>query len=169
MLKTKIDEMIELLQTKKRLGYGTIARELSWKEQSVEKISLILEQTGLVATHYSINLLEKPWVNLKQMDISELVDEEAAGKTVDNYEIKDSDGKPLGEVTVFHSKDEHRPRYNIILPRISAYTRAYLEEVKAEVSKTMPMVAEEENDRETFSKMYQLSFLMHQYRNEYQV
>ncbi|MBU1020007.1 MAG: hypothetical protein KJ847_02235, partial [Firmicutes bacterium] len=66
LLKTKIDEMMKLVRdaqkTKKKVTYTDIKKKLSWDENSIEKIALILEKQGLVKTHYTIDMIRRPWI-----------------------------------------------------------------------------------------------------------
>jgi flagellar protein FlaI len=141
-VQTKIDDMVGLVIKDGWANYQQIAREFTWSEHSVEKIALILEKAGLAKTHYPVNMIEAPWVSVSAVAPTK---ERALlpGKQMDAYEISAREGHTRGSVSIVYSEDEKRPVYNITLPEASPYTRAYLEEVKTEVSRKMPIAANE--------------------------
>jgi len=149
VVETKIDGMVALIMKGGKMNYRRVADLLSWNELSVEKVSLILEKAGMAKTHYPINMVEKPWATViavppvKERQI-------AAGKPMDAYEISAREGHIRGAVSIVYSDAEKRPVYNISLPKVSPYTRAYLEEVKVEVSRRLPLQVEEEESMEQF-------------------
>src|SRR3989338_2242082 len=67
MIKTKIDDMIRLLKDKKRLTIDEIARELLLDGKSVEKIAQILDKAEVVKLVYPINVVARPWVEIKDI------------------------------------------------------------------------------------------------------
>jgi archaeal flagellar protein FlaI len=141
-VETKIDGMVELIRKRGKVNYLQIAKELAWNEHSVEKISLILERAGMAKTHYPMNMIEKPWVSL--MSVPTLKGRTSvSGREADAYEISAREGHIRGSVSIVYSEGEKRPVYNIILPEVSACTRAYLDEVKIEVSRKMPITSNE--------------------------
>jgi flagellar protein FlaI len=156
MLNTKIDDMVGLLEKHRGLNYGKIAKKLKWNEDAIEKIAIILEKNGLAQTHYPINMLEKPWATLLP---AEAEDDSAfrPPKVIDQYDISVKGGHIHGKVKIYHSKEDKRPAYHIEVPRISPYARAYLEYVKVEVSKDLPLYSKEltkEDSVKHFEAMY---------------
>lgn len=154
LLTTKIDEMVKLLQKKGRTNFHQIAKKLSWNENSVEKIALILEKEGLAETFYPINMMRSPWATIKKLPEKE---EKAmdGGKVVEKYEVADKGGSVTGIVKVMMPKTEKRPVYNVSLPRVSPCTRAYMEHAKREVSKKLSLELAEkglEDTLENFQK-----------------
>ncbi|MBI5133760.1 MAG: type II/IV secretion system ATPase subunit [Thaumarchaeota archaeon] len=149
MLKTKIDEMVELILQNRKIGFSRIAKELSWNEASVEKIALILEKAGYVRTHYPINMIEQPWATLLTEPEQEKESVEPE-KIIEKYGITADGGRQVGAVQIFYSKKERRPTYDVTLAQISRYTRAYIDQVKIEVSKELRPMARE-NTSETRS------------------
>jgi flagellar protein FlaI len=145
IIETKIDEMVRLITQKGKINFLKIAKELAWREQAVEKVTLTLEKAGLLRTHYPINMVEKPWADgvvvppVQEKRI-------AAGKQLEAYEISAREGHVKGSVSIVYSEGEKRPVYNITLSDISPYTRAYLEQVKIEVSRELPPQAESAED-----------------------
>ncbi len=141
-IETKIDDMVRLIQKKGKLNFQQLAKELSWSEHSVEKIMLILEKAGMARTHYPINMVEKPWATIIAVQPAK-EKEQPEGKQLDAYEISAREGHIRGSVGIVYSEGEKRPVYNIVLPEVSKYTRAYLEEVKTEVSRNLPIQTNE--------------------------
>jgi len=138
MLVTRIDEMVKLVQKKKQVDFKQISEELSWNENSVEKISLILEKAGLAETYYPIDMVRRPRISIR-----EVADEEkkmdGGGKLAEKYELEVPGKKTKGKVTIITSEMEKRPIYLIDLARVSPYTRAYLEYVKEKAVKTLSL------------------------------
>lgn len=144
-IETKIDEMVRLIQKKGKTNFFEIAKALSWNEQSVEKTALILERAGLAKTYYPINMVEKPWATIVAAPPTKgggLM----AGKQLGAYEICAREGHIRGSVSIVYSEAEKRPVYNIIVPAVSPYSRAYLDHVKVEVSRQVPLQLEETED-----------------------
>src|SRR5271157_547977 len=142
IIETKIDRMAELAASRKTLT--SLAKELSWKEESVEKIALILEKAGLAKLSYPITMIEKPSVQIPKKEDKKKPDEET-GKLLKKYEINSTGSGARGSVTIYQSEKDRRPRYLINLGEVSLYTRAYLEEVKVEASKVLAVYGEEKS------------------------
>ena len=142
MLKTKIDEMFELIRANKKMNFSRIAKALSWNENAVEKVALILEQAGFLRTHYPINMIEKPWATAIKEQEQEHIAEEP-DKVVEKYDILGIGNLPIGAVKIFYSKEDKRSAYNIVVAQISGCTRAYIEQVKIDVSKELKSAAPE--------------------------
>ncbi len=131
---TKIDKMASLLKTNKKMSFRTLARELSLKEETVERLCLCLESAGLAKLHYSINMISNPTIALVAARLEEET-KPPSGKSLTKYDIT-KDGSTIGKVEIFDSPEERRPIYIISLPQASRATRAYLESVKLEAAKT---------------------------------
>lgn len=151
MLTTKIDEMVELLRKNRTMRLNAIASKLSIREELVEKYALAMEKAGLAYLRYPITMVENPTVT---MVVREKAPEAPVkeGKILKEYDIT-KDGRPEGHVKVVHSPQERRPLYLITLPQASPETRAYLEEVKVEVSKSFQVWVDERNPEES-RKLY---------------
>lgn len=152
MIRTKIDEIIDLIQkSKKKIVFSDIAKKLSWDENTVEKIILILEKNDLVETHYPLDMIRKPWATLKKQPEKPVKKEskEAKGKAMEKYEITGSANHLNGVVKIVYSNIEKRPIYYVTVPEISQYTRAYLEYVKTVVSRSLSLEIIEKGKEET--------------------
>ncbi len=150
-IETKIDDMVRFIQQKGKANFTEIAKSIAWSEQSVEKIALILEKAGMAKTHYPLNMVERPWVSIIAVPpAKERV--QAQGKQLDAYNIVVK-GHTLGSVSIVHSEAEKRAVYNIVLPEVSPYTRAYMERLKESVSRKLA-VADEEKGTEDVERNF---------------
>ena len=158
MLKTKIDEMVEFIAVGKLKSYRSISKKLSWREESVEKIALILEKARLAKTHYPINMIEQPTVEMVG-PLAKALPEQPAGNLVEEYAVSSRENLPMGTVRLLSFENGKRPTYFLILPDISPYTRAYIEYVKEEVSKRLPIMGEEKS-REVASENFKIRYAL---------
>jgi len=144
-METKIEEMVRLVQKKGRANFREISKALSWDEQYVEKVALILEKANLAKTHYPINIFESPYISIapEQKTSAVLGD---SGKVMEEYEISPREGHVLGTAKIYRSETERRPAYQLTLPKISVYMRAYLEYLKEAISRKMPATSEEKSE-----------------------
>jgi flagellar protein FlaI len=146
MLTTKIDDMVGLLRKNRTMRLNALAAKLSIKEELVEKFALCMEKAGLAYLHYPITMVENPTVTLVSRPQAQKA-ETKEGKILREYDII-KDDRPAGHVKIIHSPQERRPLYLISLPEASQETRAYLEDVKVEVSKNLQIWADERNPEE---------------------
>ncbi len=142
MLKTKVDVLVNFIEKHKRCKFSEITEKLSMDEESVEKIILILEKAGLARTHYPA--IGDPSAEIISSDWKEKAAPKA-GKLIEEYEISGRGALMKAGVKISDSELEMRPVYHITIPRISPYTRAYLQHVKEEVSKTLPLEQREKS------------------------
>ncbi len=148
-IETLIDKIIEQIRSGKKTSFRQIGKTLDCPEATVEHIALVLERAGLLSTHFSINLLEKPWASLNEgnafgaADASKLPvpliapEQQPSGKLIDEYEL--STAHVPGSVRIVYSEEERRPLYHITLPKVSLFTRAYLNFARTEISKNLPV------------------------------
>jgi flagellar protein FlaI len=139
MLQTKIDDMIKLIHKKKKISFKELGKRLKMKPSDVERIARVLETKGVLTIHYSLNPISKPWMELAKVE--EAPDENPPkGKKFNTYKIEDpSEGHDIAEVEIYHSKEDMRNRYFIHLPRLSPFTRAFLEHIKNETAQKIPL------------------------------
>jgi flagellar protein FlaI len=142
-IETKIDKMVALLKNKRTMGLRALARELSVREDLIEKFALCMEKSGLAYMHYPINMIENPSVTYTPSAV-EAQKEARLGKLLIEYDIM-KDGDILGHVKIFHSQEERRPLYIITLPEATPATRSYLEDIKLEVSKMFQVWSDDRN------------------------
>ena len=142
LLKTKIDQLTDIIKkSEKKINFQAVAKQLGWNEGTVEKIILILEKAGLAETHYPADMIRKPWATIKEVEMPKPKELKEEGKLVEEYDTKLKIDHMFGKVRITYSKDERRPVYNITLPQVSPYVRAYLEYVKIESSKRISLAS----------------------------
>ena len=143
-IETKIEEMVRLVRKKGWSNFREISKALSWDEQNVEKIALILEKANLAKTHYPVNIFESPSVSLLP-EKPPKEQSQALGKVLEAYDISPRKGHILGSARIYHSGADMRPAYDLILPQLTVYTRAYLNYLKEAISKKLPVAGEEKS------------------------
>lgn len=162
MLQTRIEKMIEIIKRKKTekktCRFRDISKELRWPVESIEKILLILEQKGLVKTHYSMIFFLSPSVKIgesreigdKVVSIGEL------GEQIETYAIESGESHLSTQVKIHKSKTERRPTYNLEVEEISPYTRAYIDYQKSAISEMIPIAGQ--MDKEEAKRIFELRY-----------
>ncbi|MEW6722254.1 MAG: type II/IV secretion system ATPase subunit, partial [Candidatus Micrarchaeota archaeon] len=98
--------------------------------------------------HYPLNMIDRPFATLAAKPAA-AAEAGIEGKELEKYELRGPDGLVKGTVRIVHSESERRPCYEIRLPRVTPFTRAYLDNVKAEVSADMPLAGTEKGGDES--------------------
>jgi len=147
MLKTKIDELVELVEKKGKMSLHSLSKESGIKESTVEKFCLSLEKAGLAYLYYPINMIESPSITLIPPP-SALKSEVHPGKIFAEYDIQ-KESHVIGHVRIMHSATERRPMYLIALPEATPYTKAFLDEEKIKISKEFDVQGDETNPEES--------------------
>ncbi len=154
MLLTKIDKMVELIRKNNRISFEELGGKLKLSPESVEKLARILENAGLFQIHYPINPLTRPWIMVNEGKGSIEEDERPQGKVVEAYKIKEpAEDYVIADVEIYFSPEEKRNRYFVKLPRLTQYSRAFLEYVKNEVTRTLPLSGLEKTKDEMVKDM----------------
>ncbi len=148
MLLTKIDQMVGLIGKNKRISFDGLGKELGWDIKKTERVARILESFGVIDIHYSINPMKKPFMTIKG-DITEATEPIIEGKKLEDYIIEDPDkGYKIGDVEIIYSQKDMRNRYFLHQPKLSRYSRAFLEFIKRETSKKLPLTGIEKTKEE---------------------
>ncbi|MFH1521028.1 MAG: type II/IV secretion system ATPase subunit [Candidatus Micrarchaeota archaeon] len=144
LVTTIIDDMVDIVSKRKKTNYKLLAKELQWDEEIIEKIALLLEKAGLVTTHYSPNMIEQPWMTIKLIPTEER--KHGDGTKMEEYIVPATGAHTSESVWILKSNEEKRPVYSIRRPRITPYTRAYIEHLKTDITKDLPIetIASEE-------------------------
>ena len=152
MLLTKIDTMVEIIGKKKTARFEELGKELKMDPGAIERIARILESAHLVDINYPLNPFSKPTVVLVKAKEQE---EELtlSGKKVETYPINDSSGGKIAEVEILFSQEEKRNVYFVHLPRLSSWTRAFLDFIKSETTKNLPLLGVERTQEEVHREM----------------
>ncbi|MFH1785608.1 MAG: type II/IV secretion system ATPase subunit [Candidatus Micrarchaeota archaeon] len=137
LVTTIIDKMVEIVRKNKKANYRKLARELPWEEESVERVALLLEKAGLAKTHYAANMIEQPWMTIKDLPKEETKHED--GKKIEEYLIPATGAHTSESIWVLKSEEERRPMYSIRRPRVTPHTRVYLEYLKMDIAKDLPI------------------------------
>ncbi|MGC8924188.1 MAG: type II/IV secretion system ATPase subunit [Candidatus Micrarchaeia archaeon] len=147
-MKTLVDKFIELLASSKTKATNIrkAAKELGWDEGALEKVAIMLELRGIVKVTYPVNPWESISVQLLREEEIESERPLKEGKVYSQYQINVDGVK--ADVTVYFSEDEKSAKYNISMPSISPYTRIFIEGVKNEVIKEVPIEVEQITDIE---------------------
>lgn len=138
LIRTKIDELIKLLKEHDKVVLDDASRILKWDIKGVEKVSQILDRSGLIKLIYPINIVARPWLELKEYK----KEEEFAfpeGTVIDEYTVAGQKRHITSEVKIIYSMVERRPVYYAKIPEVSVYTRTYFDVVKDEISKQVPI------------------------------
>jgi len=152
MLLTKIDKMVEVIGKSKTVGFQELGKALKMDPKAVERVARILEGAGILDVSYPINPFSKPTVILKKT--KELVEESVPiGKRIDNYPIHDSSGGKVAEVDISYSQEEKRNVYFAHIPKLSVWTRAFIDYIKTETTKTLPLLGMERTHEEVLREM----------------
>ncbi len=140
MLLTKIDKMVELIRKNPKTTFQELGKPLSMDAANVERIARILENAGVMDIHYPLNPLRKPWITLRQVRPAPEEKMPPDGK-VETYTIKDpAGGYGVAQVEIYASHEEdRRNRYFVSIDRLSPFSRAFLEYVKREMTRALPL------------------------------
>jgi hypothetical protein len=161
MLHTLIDKMIGLVKKKKRISFGELGKALKIKPKEVETIARILEKGRIVDLHYSLNPISKTWIELKA-EMPKEEQEKIEGKKVNSYMVEDPIGKhDIAEVEIYFSQEDKRNKYFIHLPKLSPFTRAFVEHIKSETAKQLPISGTEKTKDEMKKDLVERSTTIH--------
>ena len=154
MILTPIDKLFEYLSANKKVSLPQIAKDLNWKERSLERVVGILEYAGFLSIRYSINPLGKTQVELKT-ELKKEESKEPTGKLISEYTVEGKNQDLLAKVEILKGIDI-RPTYLIHLPEFTEQTLAYIESVKTDISAaTFGEIPEEDIYKSIASKLEQ--------------
>ena len=145
MLRTRIDETMDLIEEMKKITLEDLAKKLKWDLAGVEKLCKILEKRDIVEIRYPISIFEKPTVILKN-PIKKSKSEEKSEGLVESYRIV-SDFVPA-DVLIYKQKGRQRPSYKIVPPVIGPYTGILLDYIKEDIGKLVQVEVQEITDKE---------------------
>lgn len=142
MIKTKIDELCELLENEKnREGRAdVIAGKLGMDVEKVERIGKILQEKGAMELIYPVNLISKPSIRLIKV-IKRKSEDKLIGEKYLTYSIE-ADKVPA-TISIMDIKGQSRPIYHITIPEIGAYTSLFLEYVRDELARSVSIQTDE--------------------------
>jgi len=137
-MKTNIDRLIELLSKsrKERLRVKKISKALKWDVSAIEKVVSMLEKYGIVNVIYPVNPLSDTTIQLaREEDFYKK--ERFKKKAIEQYNLN-VDGVPA-QVNIYYSQKSRSTKYYMEYPQASPYTRIFIEELKNEIIKEVPI------------------------------
>jgi flagellar protein FlaI len=145
VITTKIDEMCELIAQQKDqiLDVPTIASKLNVEPSFIEEMGDVLQENGVLEVIYPVNILQKIQLRLKKKLELE-AHPSSVGTTLSSYsfEINNVPSK----IYIQDVKNEARPLYFITLPQIGPYTKIFLDHIRDELARMIPIQTEEITD-----------------------
>jgi flagellar protein FlaI len=148
MLLTKIDKMVELIRRNNKITFEELGEKLKLPPEAIEKLARILETPGLLQIHYPLNPFVKPWITVNATE-SAKDEKRPQGKTVEEYKIKEPvEDYEIADAEVYFSPEEKRNRYFVRLPRLTPVSRAFLEHIKSDITRTLPISGLEKTKEE---------------------
>lgn len=144
-VETAVDRMCwELAREKgKTLGIGELAKRLGADGRELERMAKVLQEKGAAEIIYPVNLLSNPLVRLKE-ELRRTAPEPISGNMMDRY-LVDAPHLRLN-VAVMDERNESRPVYHIFAPIIGPYTMLYIDHIKEELARSVPVHSEEISD-----------------------
>ena len=145
MLRTLIDNYIDIVAEKKKPSFIYLAKALKITPHAAESIASLLERGRLVDIHYPLNIMEKPYVTMRPLPPEAEKPKEAAGsKALDAYSIE-ADFVPA-DVAI---KDINNSKFYIIsFQELSYATRAFLDQIKDTLSNKISSGSSDYSDLE---------------------
>ncbi|MFH1586717.1 MAG: type II/IV secretion system ATPase subunit [Candidatus Diapherotrites archaeon] len=135
IVETKIEKMMNLLQSRKTVDFAELSRELGISQESVENIGKVMEKHGLVDVKYPATMIHGPKIEFKKgLTVKER--KEDSGAIIERYSLN-VDFVPA-EVRIVQSKEEGRAFYDISLSILGPYTELFFEELKEDIAEKIP-------------------------------
>ncbi len=151
-VRTTIDKIVEILETRRKTYLHELAAQLKAKEDVVEKILLAMEKRGIVSIHYPPLPFQKPYASLEKA-MPPKSEEKPRGRVLDKYDIEAFGGHLVATVNIVFDEKELAPRYYLYPPLFSHYGEIYLEYVKDEVARILPPESTQMSDVERKSEV----------------
>ncbi len=146
VVRTAIDEMCEWLeqQPEHKAEIEAIAAKYGWSQDKTEKIGKVLSEKNILAVEYPVSVFAKPEIRLVS-SLHEITQREPHGtRLLSSYNLE-ADGV-YGSVKIWDVKNQSRPLYAITEPAIGAYTEAFLDYLRDELAREVPVETEEITD-----------------------
>jgi|SRR3989344_3029849 len=133
---TPIDKMMRELEAQKKTTFKEFSKKLDLSVDSIEKIGTMLEKAGIVNVHYPEMPTSNPWIQIRKK-LEEKTYSIPIGEKIEEYSYE-IDRVPVN-VSILKNKSGTRPLYNQNAPRLGAYTKAFLDELKEEIVNKVPI------------------------------
>ena len=139
---TKVDEVCGFLEGQKEMkaAFERIEKGIKLSHAQLESITKVLVPGGLLSVEYPVNVLSGPQLVLKQKRTAQKEDR-MKGKQLEAYDLKVQDVE--AKVAIVDVDAESRPIYDVERIEIGPYTQAYLDRIKEELARSVPVAIEE--------------------------
>lgn len=155
MLKTKIDEIIEIaLQSdKQRISFKELSKRTGIAITNLEHIARIFEKHNILKISYPLNPLAHTGFKI----IKELPPSSDSfvpkGKVLETYEIKDAHEHWVGKTNIIET-EKGETIYFLKKDNLSEYAKIYLEHIKEKIAFELPPEAPHMSDEEKKDLIY---------------
>lgn len=151
MLHTTVDSFMDIVRARKRPSIPFLAHTLKISSTSAEYLASLLEKARLVEVHYPLNILQKPYVTPRAVSYKDPDPEPQISKSamLDSYSIE-ADYVPAN-IRVARLNDSSY--YMVEFESLSFPTRAFLDQIRDELSNKMPAISVEYSDIEKTTQM----------------
>lgn len=149
---TEIDAFCNLLSQieNKTLAMDDLAHRTGLSFERLEVLGKILHEQGLIELIYPTNVMSRPHVRLLK-PLESASPKPVEGKEVESYSTV-SDGV-ASEIRIREVAAENRPVYELQAPAIGPYTEAFLEFLRDELARSVPVQTEEISDPNRVSNL----------------
>jgi len=145
-LTTKFDQIVDIVQSRGRVGLRTIASELGIDEKTAEEWVKMLMSQGIVEMVYPVSLRGEPQVSATELEPKVIHPPKLpeGRKKLASYVIL-ADNVPT-KVTIFDIKGETQPLYHITYPVLGPGTECTLGYCIGNLAKQVAVQAEDMSD-----------------------
>ncbi len=130
---TVLDTLLDLVRQRKQAGVKALAKELSVEPQLIEYWTEILEKQGYVKVTYPVNIFADALVTATDKRAPEKERFTPAGmEQLDSYTV--SSDHVVARITLWGTKTQEIPTYQIIIPEIGEGTEALMHAIIKKIS-----------------------------------
>ncbi|MEM3400289.1 MAG: type II/IV secretion system ATPase subunit [Candidatus Micrarchaeia archaeon] len=139
-IETLVDRICEYAYEKGGAGIDEISKALGESESHIENIGKILSEYGVVSLIYPTNILSKPQIRVQQRLAWHTV-EAPKGEVLEKYSVEANNVR--GAVEIIKVSGEGRPFYHLASPVIGPYTEVFMNHLRDEIARLVPIETEE--------------------------
>jgi len=142
LVRTKIDALCDALAAKtgQTATIDSIAKEIGISEEDAEGLAKTLAALGVVDFTYSAVPFAKPIIRLRMPREGE-GPKKPVGKLLSHYDVETH--HVMADVEILDVRRESRPIYVLSVPRVGFYTGIFLEHIRDELARSVPIETEE--------------------------
>lgn len=158
VVETKIDQLGKLLEQtpSHQLTLDELGKQVGADPKSVERIGRVLQEHGVAELIYPVSVFARPLLHLLTPQTTPPAVPFQAETLLETYELS-ADGVPAW-VQISRVTHENRPIYDIRIARPGAYTRLYLEQLREQLAREVPILTEEITDPKKLLRLKQRFF-----------